>query len=583
MNRRLRLALVPAAALALVALGVAPKEPRFAFHTSPASALAFRDVSGDPEQIPILDQNGQGLCAIDFDGDGLLDLYLVNGSTLAKTAKADQPGSALFRNNGDGTFTDVTKLAGVPGPRWGTGCAVADFDGDGREDLFVTGWGGNKLYRNRGDGTFEDVTESAGVRDGRWCSSAAWADLDGDGRLDLVVSRYVRFDPGNIPTTEGGRPCTYRGVETGCPPDDYPGETMAAYRNRGNGRFEDVSASAGLERARPSRGFGVAALPLFDDSSLPDIYIGCDVAENLLFHNLGGFRFDESAAERGAAVNFEGKHESGMGLAVGDLSESGRPDFFLTNFAGEKNTLYRNRGDGFSDVTIGTGLEAHREELGWGDSIADFDNDGHEDIVVANGQIYPQVEKLRDPKDSYAQPIRLFAGDGRGRFEEISVPSLSRRESRRGLIAADLNNDGRLDLVTQTHNGSPEIFWNESGRTNHWIRFTLRGRTEPEAAGARVTVRFAGRTRTAWKLPNQGYQSSQDPRVHFGLAEAAEVDGVEIRWPDGTIQKIRALPADADYVVKEDRAPVRLKLRSFAAPPLPRAGSTPAGPRAAGP
>jgi|PersoiStandDraft_1058852.scaffolds.fasta_scaffold10478_2 hypothetical protein len=551
---------------AAVLLAARPADRRFAFSTSPRSAVAFRNVSGEADQVPILDQNGQGVCALDFDGDGLLDLYFVNGSTLPRWREGKSPGGALYRNNGDGSFTDVTKKAGVPGPAWGTGCAAADFDGDGKTDLFVAGWGGNRLYRNRGDGTFEDVTEKAGVRDGRWDSSAAWADFDGDGKLDLFVSRYVVFDPHKYPTDENGVPCTYRDTPTGCPPYDYLGETMAVYRNLGEGRFEDVSASSGVAASRFYRGIGAVALPLFADSKLPDVYVGCDVMPNLFFHNLGGLRFEQVAAERGAAVNFEGKHESGMGVCVGDLFESGFPDLFVTNFAGEKNTLYRNLGESFSDDTPGTGLEAHASELGWGDAIADFDNDGHEDVLVANGQIYPQVEKLHDPGDTYAQPMRLYAGIDTGKFEEILLPALSERRSRRGLLVADLNNDGRVDFVTQVHNGGPEIFWNRGTSGNHWIRFTLEGRPEREAMGARVRVTFSGGKRAAWKLPNQGYQSSADPRVHFGLGKAARVEEVEVTWPGGSTESFGPLAADADYLLTHGKKPRKLTPPRFPAP-----------------
>jgi hypothetical protein len=560
--------LLTAVALLALPLPAATEKspPRFSFRESPRSRIPFRNVSGDPGQIPILDQNGQGLCALDVDGDGLLDLYFVNGSTLSRFEKGKSPGGALYRNNGDGTFSDVTARAGVAGPAWGTGCAAADFDGDGRTDLFVTGWGGNRLYRNRGGGVFEDVTDSAGLRDGRWCSSAAWSDFDGDGLLDLFVSRYVVFDPKGFPTAEDGVPCTYHDVVTGCPPYDYVGETMSVYRNLGGGRFADVSVASGVAASRFFRGFGVVALPFFLDSKLPDVYVGCDVMPNLLFRNLGGFRFEEVAAERGGAVNFEGKHESGMGVCAGDLFESGRPDLFITNFADEKNTLYRNLGEGFSDDTIGTGLEAHTAELGWGDAVADLDDDGHEDVVVANGQIYPQVERLHAGEDRYEQPIRLYAGQGGGRFREETVSALAERRSRRGLIAVDLNNDGRRDLVTQTHNGEPQIFWNESSPGSHWIRFTLRGSREKEAPGARVEIVWGGRRRAAWKLPNQGYQSSGEPRVHFGLGGGEGIDSGQVSWPDGVVQKLPALAADADYLVEEGRAPRRLSLPRFPVP-----------------
>jgi hypothetical protein len=567
MTGRLSAATLLAGLLAVAAAddGRVPKD-RFAFHTAPKSKISFRNISGDPEQIPILDQNGQGVCTLDYDGDGLLDLYFVNGSTISRHKKGESPGGALFRNNGDGTFTDVTQQAGLAGPPWGTGCAAADFDGDGKTDLFVAGWGGNKLFRNRGDGTFEDVTERAGVKDGRWCSSGAWADFDGDGKLDLFVSRYVQFDPDKYPTTENDMPCTYRDVVTGCPPYDYAGEAMAVFRNLGDGRFEDVSVSSGVAAVRFFRGFGAVALPLFADSRLPDVYVGCDVGANLLFHNLGNFRFEEIARERGAAVNFEGREESGMGVTVGDLFESGRPDLFVTNFVDQKNTAYRNIGGSFSDDTIGTGLEAHTKELGWGNAIADFDNDGHEDVLVANGHIYPQVTNLHDSTDTYAQPMRLYAGEGAGRFSEVLLGELAQKESRRGLVAADFNNDGLVDFATQSQNGEPQIFWNHSLSRNHWIRFTLRGRLEKEAMGARVEVMFGGRKRTGWKLPNQGYQSSQDPRVHFGLGSSRRMDSARIFWPDGAVQDVGGLGADADYLVEEGKPPVRLHPPSFPAP-----------------
>lgn len=548
------------------ALGAGKNAPRFSFHTSPRSAIAFKDVSGGPEQIPILDQNGQGVCAIDYNGDGLMDLYFVNGSTVNDYLHGLSHSGALYRNNGDGTFTDVTRQAGVDGPAWGTGCSVADADGDGHPDLLVLGWGGNKLYHNNGNGTFTDVTELSGLKDGRYDSSAAWGDFDGDGRLDVFISRYVRFDPRHYPTMENGFPCAYHDVPTGCPPQDYLGDSMSVYQNLGNGKFQDLSRAAGLLSRPFFRGFGDVALRLFEDSVLPDVYVGCDVMPNLLWRNLGHFKFDDEAVERGAAVNFEGIHESSMGVVAGDVSETGNPDIFVTNFAGEKNTLYRNNGEGFEDITPGTGLDAHRGELGWGNAIADLDNDGHEDIIIANGQIYPQVEKLKDSVDRYKQPMRLYAGDGHEKFQEISVPAFQRRASRRGLIAVDLNNNGRLDIVTVTQNGAPEIFWNDSSPGNHWIRFTLAGAKEKTAMGAKVEITFAGLRRTAWKLPNQGYQSSQDPRVHFGLGGATRVTSIKIFWPDGKIQTLPGLPADADYAITEGTPAKKLTLPRFAVP-----------------
>ena len=529
--------------------------PRFHFETSRAGDLPFRNSSGGDDQLAIVEQNGQGICTLDFDGDGWMDLYFVNGSTLEGWKAGNNPGGRLFRNSGHRTFIDVTGRAGVPGPSWGTGCASADYDGDGRPDLFVAGWQGSKLFRNLGGGRFEDVTVAAGIDVPGWASCGAFADFDGDGRLDLAVSRYVDFDFENIPAHgPKGEACTYRGVMTGCEPLAHPPLSTMLFRQKSGGRFEDVSVSSGLA-AVPTRGFGVAALPLFQNSRLPDLYVACDQMENRLFRNRsksGEVRFEEVAGEMGAALSFEGKPESGMGLSAGDVWEEGRPDLFTTNFAGEKNTLYRNLGDRYEDRSIGTGLESHRSELGWGNALVDLDGDSHLDAIVANGQIYPQVEQLHDPDDSYAQPIRIFSGDGRGGFTEVESSALTERRSRRALIAVDLDNDGRLDIVTQTHRSEPQIFWNHGGGGNHWIRFRLRGTAPRDPMAARVTIRLPdGSRRTSWHLPNQGYQSSQDPRVVFGLGSFREILSMTIDWPDGRSETRGRMRADRDYSITE--------------------------------
>jgi hypothetical protein len=542
-------------ALILSASGVVP---RFDFVSAP-SRLSFVNVSGDDGQEPILEPNGQGLCAIDFDGDTRLDLYFVNGSTLRLWREGRSPRGALLRNLGNRRFEDVTHRAGVRGPPWGTGCAAADYDGDGHTDLFVAGWRESVLYRNRGNGVFEDVTRRVGLRVAGFPSSAAFADLDGDGRLDLAVSRYVEFDPESYPRDEvPGRPCHYKGFAGGCPPLAYLPEHTLVFRQTPEGRFEDQTADSALPAAI-TRGFGIAALPLFASSRLPDLYVVCDQMLNRLFRNLsspGRLRFEEVGEERGAALADDGEAESGMGLAVGDVWERGLPDLFVTNFAFQKNTLYRNRGESFEDATLGTGLEAHPNELGWGTALADFDADSHLDAVVANGHVYPQVALLRDPLETYEQPLRLYAGDGGGVFEEVHVPALEEPRGRRGLVVADLDNDGRLEIVTQTHRGRPQIFWNRSGRGNHWIRFELVGGRPRDPIGARLTVTLPdGTRRTGWRLPNQGYQSSQDPRVFFGLGRDARVSAVEVTWPDGLRESHGPLRADRDYRIHRGKRP----------------------------
>lgn len=544
--------------------------PRSAFRFQEGPRLAFRHTSGDGQQLRILEQNGQGVCAIDADGDGFLDLLLVNGSTLKLFERGDDHGSALFRSRRDGTFVDVTVESGVRGPPWGNGCAAADFDGDGATDLFVTGFGDSRLYRNRGDGTFEEVSSRLDAGVPGWASSAAWADLDGDGLLDLAVSRYVEFDLASEPMLDSdGNTCYYREVPTGCPPLAYLPESTAIFRQLSDGRFADVSVPSGAAAA-VTRGFGLAALPMFEESSLPDLYVASDQMINVLLGNRsqpGEVRFEEVGLERGAAFDAGGVPESGMGLAVGDVFENGLPDLLVTNFAAQTNTLYRNRGELFEDVTAGTGLDAHANELGWGVVLVDLDADSHLDAVVANGHIYPQVAALDDPGDVYEQPLRIYAGDGRGSFREVTLPELAAPRNRRGLIAADLNNDGRLELVVNVHRGEPEIFWNHSAPERHWIRFSLDGRRPPDPMGARLTVTLPdGRRRTSWYLPNQGYQSSQDPRVLFGLDSFEEVAAVEVRWPDGEVERHGPLRADRDYRLCE-RAGVQLvEVKTFVPP-----------------
>lgn len=534
------------------------------------SGLAVRDTSGDVEQLRILEQNGQGVCALDADGDGLLDLYLVNGSTLELFLRGEGPGSALLRNRGDGTFVDVTMESGIGGPPWGSGCAAADFDGDGRTDLFVAGFGESRLYRNAGGGSFEDVSSLLGAGVPGWASSAAWADLDGDGLLDLAVSRYVEFDLESEPMLgSDGSTCQYRGIPAGCPPIAYLPESTAVFRQVPGGGFTDVSVSSGAAAAI-TRGFGLAALPLFEDSRLPDVYVVADQMLNVLLANRsrpGAIRFEEVGVETGTAFDAGGVPEAGMGLAVGDVFEDGLPDLLVTNFVEQTNTLYRNRGAIFEDATAGSGLEAHAHELGWGVVLVDLDADSHLDAAVANGHVYPQVDHLGDPREAYEQPLRLYGGDGRGRFEEATPPALAVPRSRRGLVAADLNNDGRLDLVAVVHRGEPEIFWNRSTAENHWVRFTVAGHGPPDPMGARLTITLPdGTRRTSWHVSDQGYQSSQDPRVFFGLGSFDEVTSLEIRWPGGGMERHGSLRADRDYRITEGGGVGLLDVPSFPAP-----------------
>jgi hypothetical protein len=558
---------VSSSALGLILLAAAsrpaaPGQGRPAFRFDRRTIPGVRNVSGDADQFPILEQNGQGVCAIDFDGDGRLDLYLPNGSTRRRWESGAAGQSALLRNQGHRSFEDVTASAGVPGPRWANGCAVADYDGDGRPDLFVTGWKGSVLYRNRGDGTFEDATRAAGLAVPGWASSAVFADLDGDGLLDLAVSRYVEFDWKTYPRTDDdgrhGRPCRYKGVASGCPPGFHLPESTLIFRQEAPGRFQDVSEESGAA-AIPTRGLGIVAIPTTGRPGRPDLYLACDQEENRLFRNAsepGRIRFVEAGRESGSSVNAAGRWEASMGIAIGDANEDGRPDLLVTNFADETNTLYLGGEGVFEDATASSGLGLHPGELAWGTALADFDADSHLDAVVANGHIYPQIDRLGIPDETYAEPLRLFAGSGTGRFREVGLPQLSRRRSRRGLLVADLDNDGRLDFVTQAHRGAPEIFWNEGTAGNRWIRFRLEGARPRDPGGARVEILLPdGSRRVGWVNPQQSYQSSGDPRVYFGLGRQARVVSARVLWPDGAVQEIPGpLAADRQYFLRAGTA-----------------------------
>jgi hypothetical protein len=525
--------------------------------TSPAG-LHVENINGDPEQIPIIDQNGQGAAFLDYDNDGWLDLYLPSGSTIARWKQGKNPGNRLYRNNGDGTFTDVTEKAGVRGNAWSMGCAAADYDGDGFVDLYVTNWGANVLYQNNGDGTFSDVTEKAGVGDLRW-GSAAFGDVDKDGDMDLYVANYVKFDPDNYPRQDkNGNDCVYKGVRAGCEPLLYEGEADVLYRNNGDGTFTDITEAAGLAGTVGFRGLGVILADLDLDNDL-DLYVGCDMMPNLYFLNRGDGTFTPAEDFRGGTLNAVGKHESGMGVAIGDVNDDGFPDIFCTNFADEKNTLYQNWQGYLTDNSEQAGLALHQAELGWGTAMADFDNDGFLDIVVANGHIYPQVDQLGSAEETYLQPRRLYRGKGDGTttgvaFQEASGPEgwkTTREFSSRGVAVADYDNDGDVDILIVNHNDSPTLLRNERG--GNYLTLSLEGAGKnKQAIGARAAIRVAGRTIWRFACPNQGYQSSHDPRLHFGLGDAANVEEIVVRWPAGGVDRIAGpIAANRSLTVKE--------------------------------
>ncbi len=532
--------------LLLSAAAAAGDRPLLAVRTKVAG-ITYRNVCGSPPQLPILEQNGQGVGIIDYDGDGWVDLFVPNGATKSGWRRKQTPGCRLFINLGGWRFEDVTDKAVVRGKAWSCGAAVADYDADGDLDIYVLNWGPNVLYRNNGDGTFTDVTGAARVGDPRWSSSAAFADFNGDGLLDIYVSNYVRFDYDNYPTREkDGTPCLYRGIKTGCGPWCYEGERDTLYINTGNGRFEDRSGVAGLNCSKGFRGFGVVAADLDIDGDV-DVYVGCDVMPNLYLENTGGARFVSVGARKGGAYNEAGGHESGMGVAAADFDRSGTLDLFVTNFADEKNTFYRNRGGYLSDNSSVIGFDRHRIEMGWGVCVQDFNQDGRLDVFVANGHIYPQLEQLADPIDRYAQPPRLYLQNSRGVLSEIEADEAFGGPVSfplRGCASADLDNDGDLDVVAVQHNGPLVFFENTSNRPSLVLELVDdHGGRSP--MGVRATIAGGG---THWLLPNQGYQSSNDHRMHIAVPPGVETVQLEVLWPDGRRQRCTVKPRAREVI-----------------------------------
>ncbi len=540
-----------------------------------SAAIAFRDDAGtaglrftyrngeSPEhQIP--ETIGGGVAVLDYDGDGWLDVYLVQGGTLVPGPTGPQPATAdpqqgdrLFHNRGDGTFVDATECAGIAriGRGYGFGVTAGDYDNDGRPDLFVTRFGSYLLLRNRGDGSFEDATECAGLAGARdWPTSAAFADLDGDGDLDLYVAHYLAWDAAH-PTLCPHPDSPAR--HAACLPLGFPAMADHLFRNDG-GRFVDVSAAAGIVDP-DGRGLGVVAADLDDDNRI-DLFVANDLTANLLFHNLGGLRFAEIGHLAGVACNAEGGYLAGMGVACGDLDRDGRPDLAVTNFFGESTTFDRNLGHMmFADATSAVGLKAaSRFLLGFGITFLDVDNDGALDLATANGHIHD----LR-PRIPHAMPAQLLTGDLQGRLTDVTdrvgppwtVPRIGR-----GLARADLDNDGRVDLLLVAQNAPVAYFHNRTEHAGHFLTVRLDGTTSNrDAVGAKVTVTAGGQRQTAWRLGGGSYASAEDPRLHFGLGTSRTIDEVEVRWPSGRVDRFRNLPADRGYLIREgERDPLPL-------------------------
>ncbi len=512
----------------------------------------------------ILESMSGGVAIFDFDNDGLLDLYLVNSPTVATASDIRSARSELWRNLGNGTFSDVTNKAGVGYPGWGMGAVAADFDNDGWSDLYVTCYGPNHLYRNNHDGTFSDVTERASVGDPRWSTGAAFADYDGDGWLDLFVANYADIRLDALPEFGKGKLCEFHGTPVQCGPRGLPGSGDSLYRNRGDGTFEDVSVKAGV--ADPDRRFGMGAVWAdFTGDGRPDLYVANDAGPNYLYRNNGNGTFSEVALQAGTALSEDGREQGSMGVAVGDYDHSGGWSIFVTNFSDEYNALYRHdRALQFTDVSFASQTAKPSIPLvGWGTHFLDYDNDGWLDLFVVNGHVYPQVERAGSAS-AYAHPKLLFHNNHNATFADVTSTSgaaLSERAVSRGSAAGDLDNDGDLDVVINNLDGAPAVLRNDGGNRQNFVVVDLEGRTSNRSAiGGVVTLRAGDLVQRAEERSGDSYLSHSDPRLHFGLGMRAKADAIEVRWPDGKTQRFADIPANTFITIVEGSSEVRTML-----------------------
>jgi len=522
----------------------------------------FRHRSGTPEKATILETPGSGVALLDYDDDGWLDIYLLNGSTFAALkGQEPAPRAMLFHNNHDGTFTDVTEKAGVANERWGFGVAVGDYDNDGWPDIYVSNYGKNRLYHNNHDGTFTDVAEKAGVALGNWSAGPTWGDYDHDGFLDLFVPGYVKFDPDHPPVAgQGGIPitaCQFRGVSSlMCGPRGLPGESDHLFHNNGDGTFTDVSKKAGVSDSQGYYGLASVFVDLDDDDWL-DLAVANDSVPRYLYRNRHDGTFEDLSYLSGFALTNEGLAQASMGIAVGDYNRDGRVDFAITTFSDDYKTLYRNDGDfNFSDVTYPAGLGAPTIPfLSWGIGFIDFDNDGLLDIFLANGHVYPSVDR-RDWGTTWAERPLLFRNLDGTKFQEVPPATgsgLADVIPARGAAFGDLFNDGRIDVVLNNMDSSPVLLRNVVKNGNHWITLKLVGSPNGprDAIGAKVFVTANGARQRADVISGGSYGSSSDPRLHFGLGGSAKVDRVEIRWPRGKKEELVVPGVDRILTVVE--------------------------------
>ena len=516
---------------------------------------------GELKNKYLLETTGCGVAFYDYDNDGWLDIFLVNGTRLEGFPAGSQPTSHLFRNNRDGTFTDVTAKAGVAHYGWGQGCCIGDYDNDGWDDLFVTYFGKNVLYHNNGDGTFTDVSDKAGIAGNgkRWNTGCAFVDYDRDGHLDLFVANYIDMDLATAPVPESG-PCLYKSVMVACGPPGLMGGKNILFHNNGDGTFTDVSEKSGVLGANGTYGLGVLTAD-FDNDGWPDIYVADDSTPSALYQNKKNGKFQDIAIEAGCALSPDGKPQAGMGVSAADYDMDGNLDIVKTNFAGDTPSLYHNLGGAnFEDATFTAGLGAHTQYLGWGCGFFDMDNDGWPDILICNGHVYPEVEQLKT-EAGYAQRKLVYQNLRNGHFADVSFqvgPGISQPSPSRGAAFGDFDNDGDIDVVVNTVNDYPQLLRCDSKLSHNWIKVrTIGTKSNRSGIGARIVceTRPPAESKPHRQIDEVrsggGYFSQNDLRVHFGLGKAEKVDVLEIRWPSGQVDTLKDVKVNQVVYVKE--------------------------------